>query len=126
LSFHFDDTTAEDVATAKLAIALADSGHSVGVFTSEQSPLDGRRLTPSSGPVGGLTIQRVNGKDAVARVGGGSDARSPRNRVWGRMGAGCKLVHRGRVDLGPDAVFGGTQAGRRGVWAPQARTTWRL
>ena len=98
LSFHFYNTTAEGLATAKLARALADRGHAVTVFTSLDNPLHGSPVSAGDGPLSGITIHRVGPNlDLVPRWWTAIETRVTRNAVWDKLGAipnlayGCKL-----------------------------------
>lgn len=98
LSFHFYNTTAEGLATAKLARALTDRGHAVTVFTSLDNPLEGSPVSPGEGPLSGITIHRVGPNlDLVPRWWTAIETRVSRNAVWDKLGAipnlayGCRL-----------------------------------
>lgn len=94
LSFHFYNTTAEGLATARLARALTDSGHAVTVFTSLDNPLDGSPVINSEGFLSGITIHRVEADlELVPRWWTALEKRVGRNSAWDKLGAVPNLAY---------------------------------
>jgi glycosyltransferase involved in cell wall biosynthesis len=94
LSFHFYNTTAEGLATAKLARALTDSGHAVTVFTSLDNPLHGTPVINSDGLLSGITIHRVEADpDLVPGWWTALEKRVGRNATWDKLGAVPNLAY---------------------------------
>lgn len=94
LSFHFYNTTAEGLATAKLARALADHGHEVTVFTSLDNPLPGSPFLSAEGPLSGITIHRVGPDlDLVPRWWIGLARKSSRSVIWDKIAAVPNVVY---------------------------------
>jgi glycosyltransferase involved in cell wall biosynthesis len=60
VSYHFYNSTAEGLATARVAQGLVDRGHKVVVITSELNRFTGDKIEISSGHLKGIHIYRAN------------------------------------------------------------------
>ena len=94
LSYHFYNSTAEGLATAKLARAMVGAGHNVAVLTSLDNPLRDARSVASSGPLAGITVHRVGSNGhATPRWWNWLDRRAMNNGAWDKVCAIPNLVH---------------------------------
>lgn len=88
ISYHFMNVTAAGQSAAKVARALADSGHRITVFCADNNWLEGDRLMPTEGPLRGLTIQRIAADGArIPRWRRALAERDGSSWLWNRLAA---------------------------------------